>query len=341
MSIYQKFIENIKLRRFVILFSIILLLYITRSFISYILFTFIFTYLFLSMKKIITKRVPIPPKIVISVLYSLVVFFLYIALTKYVPIIINQSVHLIETISDFYANDQTIKHNNVTAWIMNYLNEHNIFEQLQKSTFVIFDYLTSVGHFTFKFVMSFVLSFFYCIEEERMKNFSKNFLTSDLGWLFEDILYFAKKFIGTFGVVIEAQLFIAICNTVLMIIPMMLLGYGQIPSLILMIFLMSLVPVAGAIISTIPLSFIAYYQGGVDYVFYMILMIIIIHLFESYFLNPKFMSNRTHLPTFYTFVILVISEQVFGIWGLIVGIPIFVFFLDIINVTRSSIKKET
>ncbi|MGX7030631.1 AI-2E family transporter [Vagococcus zengguangii] len=336
MSIYQRFIENIKLRRFVVLFSIILLLYLTKSFISYILFTFIFTYLFLSIKNLISKHVPLPPKLLISILYSLVVMLLYIGLTKYVPIIINQSVHLIETITDFYANDESIRRNNISAWIMNYLREHNIFEQLQKSTFFLLDYLTSVGHFTFKFVMSFVLSFFYCIEEDRMKSFSQKFLTSDLSWLFSDILFFSKKFIGTFGVVIEAQLFIAICNTTLMIIPMMILGYVQIPSLVVMIFLMSLIPVAGAIISTIPLSFIAYYQGGFDYVFYMILMIVFIHLFESYFLNPKFMSNRTHLPTFYTFVVLVISEQVFGIWGLIVGIPIFVFFLDIINVSRSS-----
>ncbi|NRE04462.1 hypothetical protein DBN73_17895, partial [Enterococcus faecalis] len=40
-------------------------------------------------------------------------------------------------------------------------------------------------------------------------------------------------------------------------------------------------------------------------------------------LNPKFMSSKTELPIFYTFVILLVSERLFGVWGLIVGIPVF------------------
>ena len=57
-------------------------------------------------------------------------------------------------------------------------------------------------------------------------------------------------------------------------------------------------------------------------------------MIESYVLNPKFMSSRTELPIFYTFVVLLVSEHLFGVWGLIVGVPIFTFLLDIVGVKQ-------
>ncbi|MPN34068.1 hypothetical protein SDC9_181560 [bioreactor metagenome] len=68
----------------------------------------------------------------------------------------------------------------------------------------------------------------------------------------------------------------------------------------------------------------------------------IVHLIESYVLNPKLMSSKTELPIFYTFIVLLVSERLFGVWGLIVGIPIFTFFLDILKVKEIPLhlKKE-
>ena len=76
------------------------------------------------------------------------------------------------------------------------------------------------------------------------------------------------------------------------------MGFHQLPSLGLMVFLFSLIPVAGAIISSIPLSFIAYSQGGMWDLLFILLMILGIHILEAYVLNPKFMSSRTELPIF-------------------------------------------
>ncbi|MFP3324879.1 AI-2E family transporter, partial [Planococcus sp. SIMBA_160] len=74
--------------------------------------------------------------------------------------------------------------------------------------------------------------------------------------------------------------------------------------------------------------------GGGMYVLYIVLVIVIIHAIEAYFLNPKLMSAKTELPIFFTFIVLIFSEHYIGIWGLIIGIPIFVFILDILEVTN-------
>lgn len=64
------------------------------------------------------------------------------------------------------------------------------------------------------------------------------------------------------------------------------------------------------------------------------------HLLESYILNPKFLSSRKELLIFYTFVILLIREKLFGVWGLIAGISIFTFFLDILKVKQIPLYKK-
>lgn len=61
-------------------------------------------------------------------------------------------------------------------------------------------------------------------------------------------------------------------------------------------------------------------------------MIILLHGLESYVLNLKFMSDKTELPVFIVFAILIVSEHFMGVWGLLIGIPLFIFILDILNV---------
>lgn len=179
------------------------------------------------------------------------------------------------------------------------------------------------------------------VEKEKTILFSKNFLSSNYAWFFQDLFYFARVFVETFGVVVEVQLLIAIVNTIITTVGLGLIGFTQLPTLAIMIFFLSLIPVAGVIFSCIPLTLIAYSTGGIQTVIYVLILILVVHCIEAYILNPKFMSSRTKLPIFYTFVILLVSEKFLGVWGLIVGIPIFNFFLEILEVKiRTKLTKD-
>lgn len=46
------------------------------------------------------------------------------------------------------------------------------------------------------------------------------------------------------------------------------------------------------------------------------------------------MSSQTELPTFFIFVILFLSPEFIGMWGLLLGIPIFLFILDILGIKK-------
>ncbi|MNP79836.1 hypothetical protein D3C76_1777700 [compost metagenome] len=49
------------------------------------------------------------------------------------------------------------------------------------------------------------------------------------------------------------------------------------------------------------------------------------------------MSSAIHLPIFITFTVLILSEHFLGAWGMIIGIPLFVFILELVNGEREEI----
>ena len=225
-------------------------------------------------------------------------------------------------------------------YISHYVSWSTIMAQVRHGVSFAISTLTSIGAITVTFVLSFILSFFFALDLRETATFSKLFLNSTFGWFFQDLAYFGKKFVNTFGVVLEAQFFIAICNTAITTVCLLFMKMPQILALALVVFIFSLVPVAGVIISTIPLSLVAYSVGGIRDVIYIIVMVIVIHALEAYVLNPKFMASQTDLPIFYTFIILLVSEHFWGTWGLIVGVPIFTFLLDILGVQAIPKKKK-
>lgn len=335
---WNKFTKKQELRRLVVLLVIVLVLYEARSLMNMILLTFIFTYLIVHWVRLVQRWIPrVPVTLVVLLSYLLLILGLFYVVTDYVPMLVNQLVKMTNSLITFYQSADM-------HWLMKYLNQFvsssTLATQVRHGVTLAVTTLTNFGTLLVAVVMSVILSFFYTIELRQMNEFSKTFLSSQhLSWFFKDLDFFGKKFVNTFGVVLEAQFFIALTNTALTMIALFFMKMPQIFALGLMVFIFSLVPVAGVIISLVPLSMVGYSVGGIRYIVYLIIVILVIHMLESYVLNPKFMSSRTELPIFYTFVVLLVSEHLFGVWGLIVGVPIFTFLLDIVGVKQIRVQK--
>ncbi len=339
-DLWHRLKANDSARRTVVLLTVCLILFLIRNILSLILLTFILTYLIIRGVEGIHRFIKLPKKIIVIFVYLLIIIFLYFSVTVYVPRMFNQTIKMIEEVFSFYQRINS--DNSLFEWVSANVNFQDIKQQLTTGAKVIFNTITSIGSMGLTFFMSFMLSFFFIIEKEWVTDFGRAFFSSKIGAFSQDVAYLGKKFINTFGVVIEAQFIIALVNTVLTIIGLYVIKFPQeqLLSLALMIFILSLIPVAGVIISCLPLSLIAYTDGGVQKVIYILIMIAVIHAIESYILNPKLMSSKTDLPVFYVFVVLMFSEKFFGVWGLVIGIPVFVFLLDLLEV-KIQHKKHT
>ena len=336
---WQKFKNNIPLRRFVVFLIIVAFLYEMRAMMNTILLTFIFTYVIVHLIHFVQRYVSkMPTGAIVVVTYLIILALLYFVITVYMPMLVGQISKMVKSVMAFYETNQSSR---LMSYVTHYISKGELVTQAKRAMTFAFHTATNIGTLTIATFMSLILSFFYTIELKQMREFSSLFVKSGyLKWLFEDIRYFGKKFTNTFGVVLEAQFFIAICNMALTMIGLAIMKMPQIVALGLMVFILSLVPVAGVIISLIPLSIVGYSVGGIRYVIYIFVMIMIIHAIEAYVLNPKFMASKTELPIFYTFLVLLVAEHFWGTWGLIVGVPIFTFLLDVLNIKPTKKDKK-
>ncbi|MBU8639521.1 AI-2E family transporter [Bacillus pumilus] len=335
MAAFLKLFEKPGVKRFSVFVVLATALYLLRGMMNLILLTFIFTFLMNRLEEVIrgflSRFLKIGQKSVITILYILLAGGLTFGGFVFVPIIakqVEQLFHLGKKIAD---HPQNLPFFDV---ITNVFGDFKISAYFEKGFNFLYTYLTDFSTFSIQVIMSLILSMFFLFEKERLIQFMNKFKTSKISVFYHEIAFFGRKFSRTFGKVLEAQFIIATVNCVLTTIALGIMGFPQLFGLAVMVFLLGLIPVAGVVISLIPLSIIAYTLGGGMYVLYIVLVIVIIHAIEAYFLNPKLMSAKTELPIFFTFIVLIFSEHYIGIWGLIIGIPIFVFILDILEVTN-------
>lgn len=319
--------------RILLLASLVLLAYLIRSILNLILLTFMIAYLMNSLQTLlvgkINKVIKVNPTIIIIMIYMFMTITIILLAVKYIPLAISQSLFILNKIG-------YIKFSKNTKGVMQYLTP--LFDQINIASYAktgienIMIFITDFGKWSLDFFIAIILSLVFVLEKDNVLSFMYKFKNSRISVAYNYLSYFGKNFLNSFGKVIQAQILIAISNTILSVIGLTIMGFPGLLALAFMMFILSLVPVAGMFISLIPLCLIAFKIGGLIKVIFVISMIFIIHAIESYVLNPKFMSDTTNIPLFFTFVILVVSEHFMGIWGLLFGIPIFMFLLDLIGV---------
>ncbi|MGJ7911297.1 AI-2E family transporter [Neobacillus sp. LXY-1] len=329
----NKLFQSSSFKRILIFMVIALVIYAMKSMINLILLTFIFAFLMDRLVQFIGNKIPLNRRLLVIISYSCIVGLLSYGLIMYLPMIAGEITALIKQLTAFY----TSKHDNVVLnYIVRRVEEIQVSSYLEQGFTFILKYFTDISKVSLQVLLALLLSLFFLLEKPRLIEFTKKFKTSKVASIYDEIEFFAQKFVRTFGKVIEAQLIIAVVNCILTTISLWLLDFPQLGGLSIMIFILGLIPVAGVIISLIPLTIIAYSIGGMMKVLYIGIAIAVIHGIEAYIMNPNLMSSKTNLPVFYTFIVLIFSEHFFGVWGLIIGIPVFVFLLDVLEVTDSS-----
>jgi predicted PurR-regulated permease PerM len=268
--------------------------------------------------------------IIYSILFASIVLVLY----KYIPIIVFQTKSVIEEI-----NELAFKSKESNSVIGKYIVM--VFDRVDFKAYsdfgisTTFRFARNIGAWSAYVFIALLLSMFFILEKHKVVKFFGKFKHSRLGGIYNYIVFFGSNFLNSFGKVIQAQIVIAFVSSIFSVLALWIMGFPQLMALCAMIFVLSLIPVAGVIISLVPLILIAYKIGGAVKIIYVLVMIFILHAITSYIIYPKLMSSKTEMPIFLTFVILIISEHFMGVWGLLIGIPLFIFMLDLLGVDTS------
>jgi Predicted permease len=308
---------------------LIAILAVLTPFKNMLLLTFIFTYLFGKSTRFVYekvgKRIKASKKLITILLFVFTVGIFAFSLIVYVPKLSHELIQVKNTVFDFLGstnNNPTIQH---------LLDEVKHVDYMSYSDVAI-KALSKVQEITVAFVLALILSLFCLLEEEEISKIGVKVSNSKLKFFYGYYKELAKKFVNSFGLIIQVQITMAVINGIFSFIGLTILGFPQTLALGFMIFILSFIPVVGTIISLIPLSIIGFQIGGVNKTIAVLIFVAILHALEIYVISPRLMSKSSHLPVFIVFLTLVIAEHLIGVWGLIIGVPLLIFFMEIFEI---------
>lgn len=134
--------------------------------------------------------------------------------------------------------------------------------------------------------------------------------------------------------VVRGQLLICVVNGVLTYIGLVLIGVKFQVLLAVIAGILSLVPIFGTVLSTIPIVLIALTQGL--YVGFLALAWILgIHALEANLLNPKIIGTSAHIHPVIVIFALLAGESAYGLVGALLAVPTASILLTLFNFVRT------
>jgi len=369
----NKFFE--KLAAYALLIAFI---YFGQHFLGIFLLTFLFAYLFLSLWKTIKKKIELLffkiyskyPKLIflkkcislnliIIFLYVIFVWFIIYIFSGMIPKLINELSTITRDIPFF--QDQI---SSVTKTLTELKNDYSqiwwtisqVLSQKDYQVFISVIYkIKSAGIMFFQVILALILSLVFLIDRQRLWKYLWGIKKSNFKFLYIEYKIILEKVANSFGLIFKAQSMIALVNSLLTVVWLIIIWYVFInqvfPYLLIIwiiVFVFSFIPVLGVFLSSIPIMLVAYnFGGGINSVLAVMILVAIVHFIEAYYLNPKIVSSFLELPVSLTFMILVISEYMFGFAWLLIWVSLFYFIIGLlkdadkmIGKTKRKLKKD-
>lgn len=361
------------IHKFIAYFLFVLFLIVFNNFISIIIMTFIFWYIFYSISKFSKEKLDLffekffnektniflkkffSLNFIIASVYILFLFIIGLMASSMIPKLIYELTHLPQTfpfVAD-YVNDileklREIRKFNHELWdtIKQIMNSSDFGIYIE-----VYNRLKWFSIVFFKFLLSLFLSFIFLMDREKLGKYLNNVKTSNFSFLHREYKIIFDKVVKSFWVIIKAQATIAFVNTVLTAIWLILIGFihwtwwsfPYLLTLSLIVFFAWFIPVLGTFISSIPIIlvwFTSFPWAWITFILEIIILISVIHFIEAYFLNPKIVSKILALPISMTFIILLFSEELFWVAWLLLWISLFYFLIWLLSDIDKSIDNK-
>ncbi len=195
---------------------------------------------------------------------------------------------------------------------------------------------------TSAFLLSLLFSFLIVLDLPRLTKSVVALQQTRLDFIYAEVAENIREFAHVLGRALEAQLFIAIVNSILTALGIYALGLGpNVAFLSVIVFFCSFIPVAGVFISSVPICLIALQTEGLEVMLLAILLVTVIHLIEGYVLNPRIYGSYMRINPVIVLIILTIGGELFHLWGLILGVPVCTYIFGYaIRRKESEVEKE-
>jgi predicted PurR-regulated permease PerM len=191
-------------------------------------------------------------------------------------------------------------------------------------------------------VLGLLFSFLILIDLKRISRSIEGLRNSRVGDFYVEAAEPVARFGILLGRAIEAQAAIACLNTLLTLVGLLVLGIPLVAMLSVIVFACSFLPVIGVFLSTVPIVLVALNAGGLGLSVAAIALVAVIHAVEAYLLNPLIYGRHMKLNPVLTVIILYVAYHAFGLWGMLLGVPVARYFIhDVLGVPLGNAPPAT
>jgi len=209
-------------------------------------------------------------------------------------------------------------------------------ESIKKNLTRILLYSGKIVGIASSFLLSLLFSFLIILDYPRLIHSLAKLEKSRVSFIFQEIKPGIMQFSRMLGKAFEAQFLIAILNTILTGIGLWALGIGKYSAFLLAtVFLCSFVPIVGVFISSVPICMVSLQDYGLFRMVLAVGLIVIIHTIEAYILNPRIYGSHMRINPVVVLGILTVFGKLFGLWGLILGVPLCSWFFKEVCLQQS------
>jgi predicted PurR-regulated permease PerM len=182
-----------------------------------------------------------------------------------------------------------------------------------------------------------MIAIFILIEWHRMKEDVIAIRQTRLRPIFDEIAPGMIALGKLIGKSFQGQAVIALFNAAMTFGALRMIGVEYKFVLALTTFVFSFIPVVGVILSGIPICAVAVFQPGGSLLMavQVIIAIAVIHMIEGMILAPRIIGKIGHLSPVLVIAILLVSEHFFGMWGLILGVPVAIYIIRIVILNKA------
>ena len=322
-------------KRVIIWTAFFIVLYLVRELFALVFLTFILCFIFNNLIQWLSEHTRVRRR-----LWTVIIYLLFVAVVTYLlsivgPRVGREATHFIrqlpESMSNFhdFLDNVARKQPNIYPLIRS-LKESLSLESLvgidkQALASFLFASFNEITHYTSYFLLGILFSFMILLDFPNLKEKTRALENTRLQAVYEEMAGGVARFALVVGAAFQAQILIAVVNTSLTAFGLWAMGIPQIALLSTVVFFAGLIPVLGVFISSVPIILLAFNSGGLGLTGSAVVMIIIVHSIEAYILNPNIVSAIFKINPVLTLIILYIGHSLFGLWGLLLGVPAAVF----------------
>ena len=291
--------------------------------------SFLFLY-FISdfMTRDVRRIVPFAPKaLLFSLLYILVISGIIVITYKVVPMMLKNFPELSNQLQVQIVKE--LKEASHRWDLPAYIDVDELKGSILKASTGILQFLanslTPLYKGVVQFIFALAINLFFYLESDKVEEAFTRDPNSLMTFIFKFIQIRLMIFYVYFRRVMGGQVIIALINTLISSVVIFALDLRHPFLMIFIVFFCGLFPVVGNLMSNSVLTINAFVATGTWGTVICVILLIGVHKLE-YILNSKIIGGIVHLPMAISLGALIFSDVLLGIPGLILAIPLVLFF---------------